>query len=263
MYIPIGGFYVLLKVTLKSDKPSFVLPCHYNRMIQAALYKVLEPDFATFLHKEGFIHGKRSFKLFTFSQIQGKYQLLREEKKIHFFNPVTLTVCSPISSFCKGVMNAILNENGIRLGQVQLNVAHVESRQPQVKDQTIVVKTLSPITVYSTLLRPDGRKYTAYYHPLERDFAKQIQRNILKKFELVYQTVPSSSRFNIEPVGRVQQRILFYKENLIKGYVGKFKLSADDPKLLSLALDTGLGAKGSQGFGCIEQVDVQEGEKAC
>ncbi|MBN2910821.1 CRISPR-associated endoribonuclease Cas6 [Polycladomyces sp. WAk] len=102
-----------------------------------------------------------------------------------------------------------------------------------------------------------------YHHPLTKDFQQQIQRNMLKKYQLVYQSNPITERFDIQPVASFKQRVSFYKEIIIKGYVGKFRLSADDPKLLSLALDTGLGAKGSLGFGCIEQVNVQEGKKAC
>lgn len=250
-------------MTLESDEPSFVLPLHYNHMIQSALYKLLDPGFATFLHEEGYVHGNRRFKLFTFSQLQGEYRLLRDEKKIRFFNPVSLTVCSPIPAFCEGVMNAIVDEKGISLGQARLRVTHIECQQPQVEDQTIIVNTLSPITVYSTLLRPDGRKYTLYFHPSEKDFAKQVQENILKKFQLVYQEAPTSPRFDMEAVGRVKQRTILYKGFIIKGYMGKFKVSADDRRLLALALDASVGAKGSQGFGCIEQVDqsLNGGEK--
>jgi len=166
-------------------------------------------------------------------------------------------------AFCQSVMNGILSENGIHIGQVRLGITSVECNQALIKQQSIIVKTLSPVTVYSTLLRPDGRKYTLYHHPLTKDFQQQIQRNMLKKYQLVYQSNPITERFDIQPVASFKQRVSFYKEIIIKGYVGKFRLSADDPKLLSLALDTGLGAKGSLGFGCIEQMNVQEGEKAC
>lgn len=252
-----GDDQLLLRMTMESDKSYIELPLHYNHLIQAALYKLLDPDFATFLHEEGYIHGKRHFKLFTFSQLQGKCRIMRDEKRIRFFNPVSLTVCSPLSPFCQGVMNAIVKENGLTLGHTRLNVTHIECSQNQVEDRTIIVNALSPITVYSTVLRPDGRKYTLYFHPSEKDFPEQIQQNILKKFDLVYQGTPSSPRFEIEPAGKVRQRTVIYKGFIIKGYMGKFKLSADDPRLLVLALDASLGAKGSQGFGCIEQVDTR------
>lgn len=243
---------VLLKMTLQSEKPSFRLPIHYNYLIQAALYDLLDPDFAQFLHDRGYRHGKRSFRLFTFSQLQGKYRILKETKQIRFFGQVSLSVHSPLAPFCQSVMNAIVREDGIRIGQAHLNVVHIECEEPQVTDKTIYVKTLSPVTVYSTMYRPDGRKFTHYFQPRDPDFAELIQKNLLKKFDLVYQTVPTSVRFDIEPIGKSRERVMLYKGIVIKGHTGTFKLSADDKRLLSLALDAGIGIKGSQGFGCIE-----------
>lgn len=249
-------------MTLQSEKPSFRLPIHYNYLIQAALYDLLDPDFAEFLHNRGYVHGKRSFRLFTFSQLQGKYRIIKEHKQICFYDQVSLTVHSPLAPFCQSVMNSIVREEGIRLGQADLNVVHVECDEPRITDDIIIVKTLSPITVYSTMFRSDGRKFTHYFHPQDPDFAALIQKNMLKKYNLVYQSVPSSARFDIKPVGKYREKVMVYKGIVIKGYTGRFKLSADDKRLLTLALDAGLGPKGSQGFGCVQPIySVKGGEK--
>ncbi len=45
----------------------------------------------------------------------------------------------------------------------------------------MIVKTLSPITVYSTLETPDGRKKTYYYNPFKADFKELIIKNLQRK----------------------------------------------------------------------------------
>jgi CRISPR/Cas system endoribonuclease Cas6 (RAMP superfamily) len=39
----------------------------------------------------------------------------------------------------------------------------------------------SPITAYSTLLTPDDKKKTYYYHPREHEFTDMVQNNLKKK----------------------------------------------------------------------------------
>ncbi|WP_141201629.1 CRISPR-associated endoribonuclease Cas6 [Paludifilum halophilum] len=248
-----------LKLTLQSESPSFQLPIHYHYLVQAALYDMLDAEFADFLHNTGYVHGQRRFRLFTFSRIRGAYRILREQKRIRFTGPVTLSLHSPVSAFCRSIMDGIMRKESIRIGSANLRVVHMEGGQHEVSDRRLLVETLSPVTVYSTLFRPDGRKYTHYFHPRSKDFPELIQKNMLKKFDLVYQTPPSSPRLEIEPVGRHRERVAFYKGTVIKGYTGRFRLSADDRRLLTLALDAGIGVKGSQGFGCITPVESEGG----
>jgi len=59
--------------------------------------------------------------------------------------------------------------------------------------------------------------------------------------------------FTIQPISNVNLNIVYYKDFLIKGYSGKYKIRGDK-RLLELALDAGVGSKNSQGFGCIEQI---------
>jgi len=47
------------------------------------------------------------------------------------------------------------------------------------------------------------------------------------------------------------QRIIIYEGTVIKCWDGAYELSLP-PELFSLAFEAGLGAKNSQGFGCVE-----------
>ena len=244
-----------LFLTLQAEAEECELPIHYNRLIQAALYRVQDPEFSDFLHNVGFQFGDRQFRLFTFSRLLGRYRLLKEEAVIRFEGPVKLVVSSPVIPFCQAVMNTILREEGLRLGRVNFRVVQMATEKQTANTESIVVETLSPVTVYSTLYRTDGRKYTQYFHPREKDFRELVFRNLRRKLQLIRGAealveVDKHRSFEIEPLNEPKMHVVYYKDTVIKGYTGRFRLTGH-PLLLDTALDAGLGVKGSQGFGCV------------
>lgn len=125
----------------------------------------------------------------------------------------------------------------------------------------IFIKTLSPITVYSTLLSSNGRKKTYYYSPFENEFSSIIKNNLIKKVALINSTstlieTDENIKFSFKPI-RVSKRnehIINFKGTVIKAWSGIYELDAPQEFLLT-AFDTGLGAKNSQGFGMIEKYE--------
>ncbi len=49
-----------------------------------------------------------------------------------------------------------------------------------VNSEEIKVRTLSPISTYSTLYRKDGKKFTYYFNPMEEEFSETIENNLKK-----------------------------------------------------------------------------------
>ncbi|MFO7264293.1 MAG: CRISPR-associated endoribonuclease Cas6 [Bacillota bacterium] len=247
-----------LILTLQANGDECELPIHYNRLIQAALYRVQDPEFSDFLHNVGFQLGDRQFRLFTFSRLLGRYRQLREEAAIRFEGPVQLVVSSPVIPFCQAVINTILREDGLRLGRVNFRVVQMATEKQTADSGSIVVETLSPVTIYSTLYRADGRKYTQYFHPREKDFRELAYQNLRRKLQLIRgpEALEEADRhpsFAIEPLNEPKMHLVKYKDTIIKGYSGRFRLTGH-PDLLHAALDAGLGAKGSQGFGCLKKI---------
>jgi len=78
-----------------------------------------------------------------------------------------------------------------------------------------------------------------------------IGANLAKKHLLIYGCRAEAGGFNIRPaeVGEKDLKITRYKDTIIKGWMGEYYLSGG-PELLQVALDAGLGAKNSQGYGC-------------
>lgn len=225
------------------------VPLHYNHLIQAAIYRNISRNLANFLHDRGFLYGKRSFKLFTFSRLLGHYAI--DKGIISFDSEVNLYVSSPIERFIKEIANSIIKKGFLILGNKKLNVIGLElPREPEIGNE-IKIRALSPITVYSTLLTPENKKKTYYYSPYEKEFCELIDANAKKK-HLILRNKEVKSSLGIKPIG-VREVLVMYKDTVVKGWLGSFILNG--PKgLIKTVYDAGLGSKNSQGFGMFEVV---------
>lgn len=226
---------------------------HYNYIIQGLIYNSLNDDIAVFLHEKGFRNEKRSFKLFSFSRLQGDFILDKEKGKIKFKEPISLTISSPFKEFCSSLATGLLTNESVRIGNNQAEVIETIMENEIIKDNEIKIQTLSPIVVYSTFLRPDGRKYTCYFQPGEADYDELLSNNLKKKYKAFYKKDPPTGDVKIQALNQSKLSIINYKGIVIKGYSGRFILSGPVP-LLQMAVDGGLGSKNSQGFGCIQVI---------
>lgn len=192
--------------------------------------------------------------MFCFSQLIGKYKILKETKEIVFNDKIDLYITSPMIEFLTQLSNSLILNDYVVLSNEKLIVKSVEIKSKSVIGNKAKVRVLSPITVYSTLYRAEGGKYTCYYAPRDKEFAKLITENLIKKYKAYYKKDPASKAFNIKPMGKNRLHVLTYKGTLIKGYSGRFVLEGDQ-NLIELALSSGLGSKNSQGFGYIKLID--------
>ncbi|NLY18305.1 MAG: CRISPR-associated endoribonuclease Cas6 [Clostridiaceae bacterium] len=232
-------------------KEDIILTVDYNYHIQSFIYKNISNDMADFLHQKGYCYNERNFKLFTYSKLFGKCTFDKDNKTFCFKPPVTLYISSPVDNFIVSFANHILTNNDIYISKNRLEVESIEMERDK-PEKEIYVKTLSPIVVYSTLFDAAGGKYTCYFMPGEAKFKSLIQENLRKK-TIAFGLDPQDGILNIEPIGRIEQKIITYKGFIIKGSEGKFKLKANE-NLINMALNSGLGSKNSQGFGCIIRI---------
>ncbi len=244
-----------LDVTLTAtDTDDIKLPLHYNRAVQGLIYQLIS-DSLPDLHEKGYVIQGRTFRLFVFSRILGEIKK-RSGETIMFGSPIKIKISSPVPSFLELMGNRFLQAQSIYLHTCQLRVDSVSiKKNPDFHVGAIIVRALSPITVYSTLAAGDGRKKTYYYHPKEKEFAKQIAGNIFKKAMLLGISTDGAG-FHIEPyrVSSSDRKIMYYNNFVITGWMGQYKIAASMPELFNIAYDAGLGAKNSQGFGMIEKV---------
>jgi CRISPR-associated endoribonuclease Cas6 len=122
--------------------------------------------------------------------------------------------------------------------------------EPKIENRA-KIRSLSPITVYSTLISPDGGKKTYYYSPFENEFSKIIDANAKKKLYILRKRTIKSS-LEIKALN-AREKIIMYKDTVVKGWMGVFEISG--PKsLIKTVYDMGLGSKNSQGFGMFEVI---------
>jgi len=229
------------------------LPLQYNHLIQGMIYNNIDDELADFLHNRGFTYNERTFKMFNFSNLFGKFSIDKKNKSITFFSDMKLYFSSPMDEFCQSFGNSILKKGEIVLGKNKLQVKEIQFIPTNTKSTSILVQTLSPIVAYSTFIKPDGGKYTCYFTPKEPMFQELVKENLRKKWQAFYNR-PAPERFEIFPVGNHKQNVVIYKNTVIKGSSGLFRLRGDS-ELLSFALSAGLGSKGSQGFSCIQIIN--------
>nr|WP_174260370.1 CRISPR-associated endoribonuclease Cas6 [Desulfofarcimen acetoxidans] len=222
-------------------------------MIQSLIYDTIGDELSSFLHDFGFIEEKRSFKMFTFSRVMGKYQIMEDGQRIYFNGPVKIIISSPMVEFCNSLINQFIIQGKVRIGKNQLQVMEVRSKKVIVKENEVSFRTLSPVVAYSTLLRSDGRKYTCYFQPGESDFERLLERNLRKKYNAFYKKDAPEGEVKVRVLGQSRLAVINYKDTIIKGYSGKLQVTGPR-ELLQMAVDSGLGSKNSQGFGCVEIV---------
>lgn len=245
-----------LTITMEGNEENITLPIHHNHFIQATLYQLLDPVYADFLHRQGYAYEKRQFRLFSFSRLLGDYVIQPKKETITFTGPVELVVLTPLKPVSEGIINSLVMGQEFRIGSQSLTGTAVQIDYPQVSEREVQVRTLSPIVSYSTMVRPDGSKFTYYFEPGESEFARLVAGNLYKKLKAWNPEHPAGEMnfdFSIEPVDRVRRRIVMYKGTVIKGFSGHYLLKGD-PEYLQFALNVGLGAKGAQGFGTVERI---------
>ncbi len=240
-----------IKITLETREKSLKLSIHYNHLVQSFIYTNISPKLASFLHQKGYLYGKRKFKLFTFSRIYGKFRLMGGT--IEFENPFYFYLSSSDNRFIQEFAEGLLTKNNLTLNRKRVRAISIEVYpNPEFKKE-MHIRTLSPITIYSTLSTKDGRKKTYYYSPYEKEFSELIGKNLKKKFHLIHKKEAKEPQFSIEPLVKktLYEKIIKYKGTIIKGWMGRFKIKAS-PLFLSVAYDTGLGSKNPEGFGMFE-----------
>jgi CRISPR-associated endoribonuclease Cas6 len=248
-----------LTLILHSNGPAHI-QVQYNNLVQGLIYNSMEnPLLRKYLHEHGFPFEKRRFKLFTFSRLMGQKARYDQKKgQLILTPPLHLVICSPIPFILQELGTGFLRQGRVRLGRTQLEVSQIDIADPRVDGEKVKVRMLSPLTVYSTLPSTGGRSYTYYYSPFEPRFGELVQANLTKKYKLIHGGPPPEKHFAIEPLAVTEKdhKVTYYKNFVIKGWMGDYELQGD-PALLQVALNAGLGAKNSQGYGCCTLKDTK------
>lgn len=247
-----------ISFVLQPEHGALTVPIHYNHLIQGAIYRNLDESLAEWLHSEGYVHGKRRFKLFTFSRLLSKTcRYDPSSKTLQIKGPFTLKIGSLDVDFLESLVLHVVKKGGLRLNGINCAVVSAEVEMPVKASGPVLVRALSPIVVYSTLEDATGKKKTYYYNPWEKEFGAKILENLKRKWAALKgkEGLPPLEKAYLKPVkvSKRNEAIVLFKGTVIKGWTGLYELSLPEP-LFQIAYDTGLGSKNSQGFGMVEVV---------
>ena len=237
----------------------FHLPINYNYFLTSVIYQFLresDPEYAHFLHQDGYELENRRFKLFTFSQLMAKQREIRGEQ-IHFRSPLTWYVSSSQEQFLANFAAALMQTGILQIEQHRLRVQDVEVlRQPRFGPQ-MTFRCFSSITMSTKRERAD-QLVTHYCQPEDPQFSELIRQNLIRKYEAVYRHPPTEKSFAMtfdqayidKKEGRVT-RLIDYKGTKIRGILAPFHVIGA-PRLIHIGYECGFGDKNSMGFGMVE-----------
>ncbi len=238
------------------------LPINYNYLLASVIYRFLklsDPEYADFLHDNGYAMGNKRFKLFTFSQLMARKREITGDE-IGFRSPITWYVSSPQEEFLGNFASSLMERGVLRVGHVHLPVRDVYIPRTPRFHPRMTFRCLSPITI-STKRERDGKLVTHYCLPEEPEFSELVRQNLIRKHEVIHSREPKDDSFTLEfdaeyirrRRGRVT-RLIRYKDIDIRGVLCPFH-AAGSPELMFVGYECGFGDKNSAGFG---MVDVYE-----
>ncbi len=254
------------KITLRCLDEHPVLPINYQYELSAWIYKIIQhadADYADFLHQRGHTTGRKTFKLFCFSQlhvprrhIEGD-RLHIDSREISFL--IGFYVDRTAEQFVKGLFHAQQFRLGDRKSGARFVVQTVEMRPFQLSDGPAPVRIhlLSPLVV--------GRKKENgnddYLPPDDPDFAPLLWLNLLEKYRAATGSEPpswwDSGRFGFKVVGTAPRmqgitiKAHTTAQTKVIGYRFDFEVNAPR-ELVELGLLAGFGRMNGEGFGCGE-----------
>lgn len=250
------------RLKLAVDKYAFgnLLPFNYQYEQSAVIYKTLSKSDAAYsewLHENGFQFRDKQFKLFTFAclhipnlKVQGDFiQILCDtvEWDISFL-PERST-----QNFISGLFQQQTFELGNADAKVQFTVKNIDLLPSPEFSETMKFKTLSSICLAS--MRPEGG--LAYLRPDDSGALELIRSNLLMKYKAFTGEDFPQDDFPFEfKVIIVQKSSLITikanttQESQVRGFKCRFQLTAP-VELMKIAYESGIGGKGSLGFGMI------------
>lgn len=235
------------------------LPINYNHLLVGVIYRFLKasnPEYASFLHDDGYFFAGKHFKLFTFSQLMAERREIIKGQ-IHFGSVLSWYVSSPVERFLSHFADTLLTEGTLSVGQYQLEVKDVSvPRLPRFQPD-MHFRCLSPI-VMTTIREHNGKPSMYYCRPDDSALSDLIRQNLLRKYETIYGRPPRDDTLNFTFDGRYIQRrhgrvtrLVDYKGIKIKGVMCPFRVSGS-VALIQTGYACGFGDKNSAGFGMVE-----------
>lgn len=237
------------------------MPINYQYSIQAALYHILsksDSDFSSWLHKNGYQYEGKRFKLFTFSNLfVPKYEIDKERERLIVKSDfVTLYISflpeKSTQQFIKGLFEHQVIQLADHISGVQFVVREIKVMHSLDYHSDMVFKTLSPVCI--SLLNDRGQM--DYLAPTDSRYEIGILTGLLARYNAIYgRPFGETAYCHLQLLNQPKSALIRIKsgtpqETRVRGYRFQFKIDLPQ-ELMHIAYESGLGEKGSMGFGMI------------
>jgi CRISPR-associated endoribonuclease Cas6 len=246
-----------LKVSLSSERRQ-IIDINYNYHLTALIYSLIGNPASKKSIKnnsnteDGDVFKDKKYKLFCFSK------LFPENSKVlgstlEIRGKTDWYISSPFEDFLFFISNELLKKGKINIGTGKFNVTLAEVIRNPVFHEKMKFKSISPITVQSTVEK-NGKKETISYSPNEDRFIEKLKKNLIKKSQIVYGENFSEEDIHIsidDEYRRGKGKVIAFKDTMIKCYQVPVTLNCDE-RIMRVAYDCGVGEKNPAGFGCLD-----------
>lgn len=238
-----------MRLNIKMKADNLVLPLAYKSIIQGVIYNMMDKhDEGSFYHDQGYKNQEKTYKMFVFSDLYGKYKV--ENKQITFFDDIRLYISVLDKKLFKIIYDFLLNNEYLFFNNQKVKLIGIDIMDlPHFYgNQTITIKTLSPIVAYTS-----KNKYFKYYSPGDEKYEQLLKGNIIHKM-IAYNYPVISCCFEINKIIYQKKRLVHFKNTFYEAYQCELVITTNYDTL-KIIYDTGLSAKGSCGFGMIDYKD--------
>lgn len=253
-----------LTLQLQSEAMGRELPINYQYPLQGVIYHTLEKsdlEYSTWLHENGYQQDGKRFKLFTFSNlIVPQYGIDKQrERLIVKSDYVTLYITflpeRSTKQFIQGLFQQQTFQVADYISGAQFMVREIQVMPSLDYQQDMVFRTLSPVCIS---LRNE-RGHMDYLPPTDPRYELGILTGLLDRYNTIYSRPFSGTPYcNLQLLSEPKSTLVRIKagtpnETRVRGYRYQFKIDLPE-ELMQIAYESGLGEKGSMGFGMIEMI---------
>ncbi|MDX2032795.1 MAG: CRISPR-associated endoribonuclease Cas6 [Blastocatellia bacterium] len=255
-----------LHVHLQPRAASSEIPVD-NYPLAAVVYGLLAavaPDYAAFLHDEGFAvdgyeeRGERPsskrFKFFVFSRLAQRNKRISRDRIVLNDSLATWQIGSPMDEMMGALAESLMVNREVRIGdrfsEAVFQVAGIDIEEPPPPSARLRGETLSPLFVAVDETDGAGKRVKHHLRADDPRFESCLAANLCEKYRALTGIAPEAEELAFRFTEPPRSQLVQYRGTNHKSWMGRFTLTGD-PALLRLAWEAGLGEANSKGFGMI------------
>lgn len=224
------------------------LPISYNHTLQSMIYHVLSEnqEYQDFLHNTGYISDKKTFRLFTFGELKGKYTV--NNRRIIFENGFTFEIRTVSDTLFKLLSRSFCLGTVFHLGNEEIIVNRVVCENKKVISDNVKIQMLSPVVAKIK----EGNQ-TIYFAPSDAQFEEIINNNFFSKYKAFYGVEPDSP-IKVSNICKERKIVSKYKGIWINGFLSRMYMEGK-AEYLDFLYNVGIGSNNAQGYGMFEIIE--------